>query len=125
VGHRRDGTSDQADHDTPKDHAPNDDAPGGPCADAIRTHGQRVLVTVRVTPRASREAIVCEGGALRVHLTAPPVEGAANEALIALFAQRLRLPKRRITLERGAASREKVLAIADLTPDEFWRRLGL
>jgi hypothetical protein len=31
----------------------------------------------------------------------------------------------RITLERGAASREKVLAIADLTPDEFWRRLGL
>jgi len=83
------------------------------------------LVAVRVTPRAGRDAISCEGTVLRVRLKAAPVEGAANAALLALFAKRLRLPKRNVTLERGATSREKLLAIAGLTPDTFWRLLGM
>lgn len=99
--------------------------PNHPCAPAVRVDGARLLVAIRVTPRASRDEITCEGGALRVRLRAPPVEGAANEALCALFAARLRLPKRSVALERGATSREKLLAITSLTPDDFWRRLGL
>jgi uncharacterized protein YggU (UPF0235/DUF167 family) len=52
------------------------------------------------------------------------VEGAANEALIELFARTLRLPKRAIALERGATARQKTLAIEGLRAQEFWRRLG-
>jgi uncharacterized protein YggU (UPF0235/DUF167 family) len=47
-----------------------------------------LLVTCYVTPRARSERIACEGGKLRVWLHAPPVEGAANEALIELYARR-------------------------------------
>ena len=83
------------------------------------------MVTVRVVPRAGQEAIELAEGALRVRLTAPPVEGAANAALIALIAERLRLPKRAISLVRGATTRDKLLAIVGLSTDDFWRRLGL
>jgi uncharacterized protein len=96
-----------------------------PCAGAVRAEGERLLVAVRVTPRAGRDAITCEGNRLRVRLHAPPVEGAANDALLALFAQCLRLPTRSITLERGATSREKLIEIAGLTLDEFFQRLGV
>jgi uncharacterized protein (TIGR00251 family) len=95
------------------------------CAGAIRAEAGRLLVAIRVTPRASRDEIACEGGVLRVRLQAPPVEGAANEALIAFFARRLRLPKRGITLERGATSREKLLRIAGLTAEEFFNRIAV
>jgi uncharacterized protein (TIGR00251 family) len=96
-----------------------------PCPEAIRTRdGRLLLVTCHVTPRARRERIACEGGKLRVWLHAPPVEGAANEALIELFARGLNLPRRAITLERGMTTRQKTIAIVGLSPQEFWRRLG-
>jgi uncharacterized protein (TIGR00251 family) len=96
-----------------------------PCLEAIRTRdGHCLLVTCHVTPRARQERVACEGGKLRVWLHAPPVEGAANVALIELFARRLNLPRRAITLERGATSRQKTIAIEGLSAQEFWRRLG-
>ncbi len=93
------------------------------CHQATRVQDGRLLVTCHVTPRARRERIACEGGRLRVWLQAPPVEGAANEALTTLFARTLRLPLRGVTLERGASSRQKTLAIERLSEEEFWRRL--
>jgi uncharacterized protein (TIGR00251 family) len=76
-----------------------------------------VRLTVRVVPRADRNAIdgVTDTGALRVRLTAPPVEGAANAALIALFSDILGIPKRDITILHGERGREKILQIAALT----------
>jgi uncharacterized protein (TIGR00251 family) len=94
------------------------------CLTATRARGRRLLVTCHVTPRARRERIACEGAKLRVWLHAPPVEGAANEALIELFARTFKLPRRAITLERGATARQKTLAIEELSIEEFWRRLG-
>ena len=94
------------------------------CLEATRTQAGRLLVMCYVTPRAKRERIACEGGKLRVWLHAPPVDGAANEALIALFARALNLPKRAITLERGATTRQKTLAIEGLSAETFWSRLG-
>jgi uncharacterized protein (TIGR00251 family) len=94
-----------------------------PCLDATRTQANRLLVTCHVTPRAKRERIACEGGKLRVWLHAPPVDGAANEALIVLFARALNLPKRAITLERGATTRQKTLAIEGISTEAFWGRL--
>ena len=67
--------------------------------------GRGVRVSVRVIPRSSKNAVQWERGALKVRLTAAPVEGAANEALIALLAERLRLPKRNVSIVQGATSR--------------------
>lgn len=89
----------------------------------VRQQGASLLVPVRVLPRSSRNEMRQESEGLRVSLTAAPVEGAANEALIALLAEKLRLPKRQVQVARGATSRQKVLAIEGLAVEEFWRRL--
>ena len=90
---------------------------------AVRAEGDHLILTVRVTPRAARNAIAADASRLLIRLTAPPVDGAANEALLALLAARLRLPRRALTIERGAASREKLVAVHGLSAAECWARL--
>jgi uncharacterized protein YggU (UPF0235/DUF167 family) len=75
-------------------------------------------------PRASQNALDLAGDILRARLTAPPVDGAANEALRTLLAKRLRLARRAIMLVQGATSRQKLLAIDGLDAETFWDRLG-
>ncbi|HEV2205173.1 MAG TPA: DUF167 domain-containing protein [Candidatus Acidoferrales bacterium] len=68
---------------------------------------------VRVAPRASRNAIEGEhGGALKVRLTAPPVEGRANDALRQLLAEHLNVPVSAVAIVAGESSRTKRVAIA-------------
>jgi uncharacterized protein len=82
------------------------------------------LLTVRVTPRAGRTAIAGLGdGRVLVRLAAPPVDGAANDALLALFARRLGLPRSAVTIVRGLRSREKQVRIDGLSPDLVRARL--
>src|SRR5262249_54356215 len=73
-----------------------------------------VRIAVRVVPRADRNALdgMTESGALRIRLTAPPVEGAANTALIAFLAETLGVPKRDVAIVRGERGREKLLRIS-------------
>ena len=74
-----------------------------------------VLLRIRVIPRASKSAIAgTRGGALLVRLAAPPVDGAANEALLELLAATLRVTRRRISLVSGARGRDKRVKIAGL-----------
>lgn len=80
-------------------------------------------LTVRVIPRSSKNSLSWEQETLKARLMAPPVEGAANEALIALLAQRLGLSKRSIRIVQGATGRQKIVEIADLTPEEVRRRI--
>ena len=83
-------------------------------------------IEIRVQPRASRNAISgMRAGILRIRVTAPPVDGQANAAAIALLAQALDLPKSAIRLVRGASSREKTLAIESMSQEEVNRRLNL
>ena len=91
---------------------------------ALRATADGTLLPVRVVPRAGRTAAdgVVEG-ALRVRLTAPPVEGAANAALIACLADRLGLPKSAVTLAAGATSRHKTLLLQGLAPAEVLDRV--
>ncbi len=91
----------------------------------LRSQRGSLLVPVRVTPRAGRDALALEGGELRARLTAPPVEGAANEGLIALLAERLGVPRQRVTIARGLAARQKIVAIAGMDAATFWERIGL
>ena len=70
-------------------------------------------VTVRVTPRAGRTAIAGErDGVLLVRLAAAPVDGAANDALVALIADALGVPKRDVAIVAGARARTKHLVVA-------------
>ena len=87
------------------------------------TEGTRLRV--RVVPRASRNAIAeVQGGFLKVRLTAPPVEGAANAALTEFLAKALRVPRRDVRLISGERARNKVVLIHNVTPAEVRRRLG-
>jgi uncharacterized protein len=72
-----------------------------------------VDLAIRVTPRAARAAVegVDEAGRLRVRVTAPPVEGAANEAVLALLASELGVRRSGLTLLAGSAGRLKRVRI--------------
>ncbi len=65
-----------------------------------------------------------EGERLKVRLTAPPVDGAANEALVALLAERLGVPKRQVVIVRGATSRQKVVEVVGLNLADVRQRLA-
>jgi uncharacterized protein (TIGR00251 family) len=82
-------------------------------------------IRIRVGPRASRNAVigVDAAGWLRVKLTAPPVEGAANKALVAFLAKRLGVAAGTIRILRGAASRNKVVEVDGWTDAGLRERL--
>jgi hypothetical protein len=68
---------------------------------------------VRVHPGTRTNAVTgVHDGALKISLTTPPTDGRANDALIAFLAERLRIPRSRISLVSGATSRSKTLRIA-------------
>jgi len=78
----------------------------------IQEGDDSVTFEVRVAPRASRNAIIgVHEGALKVALTAPPVEGAANEALRKLIAKTFGVPKSNVEIMRGERGRNKLLRI--------------
>jgi uncharacterized protein (TIGR00251 family) len=80
---------------------------------AARNGGVRF--SVRVQPRASRNGVGgIRDGALRVRLTSPPVDGAANSALIAWLAEALDVAKRQVHIVSGALSRTKVIEVDDV-----------
>ena len=79
---------------------------------------------VRVIPRASRNEIEgITGNALRVRVTAPPVEGAANKALIELLAERLKIRRSQIEIVAGQTSQQKMISVVGLQPSEVEERL--
>lgn len=80
-------------------------------------------MSVRVIPRSSKNSITWEEGMLKVRLTAPPVDGAANEALIALLAHRLGLPKRDISIVQGATGRQKTIEIIGMTAEAIEQKI--
>ncbi len=82
----------------------------------ITQRGDTLWVDVHVTPRSSRSVLQgIHDGRIKVALDAPPVDGEANAALIALFAKLLKLPKRQIELVRGQSSRQKTLALTGVS----------
>ena len=81
-------------------------------AGALRRDGADWLLEVRVQPRASRTGFAgLLGERLRVRLTAPPVDGRANAALVEFVADACGLPRARVTLERGVTGRDKCLRL--------------
>jgi uncharacterized protein (TIGR00251 family) len=90
----------------------------------IRDTAAGVEVDVRVIPRAHKtELSGIRGEALLVRVAAPPVEGAANDAVIAFFAEALQVPRRTVRIVSGEQSRRKRVAIAGVTVAQVRRLL--
>jgi uncharacterized protein (TIGR00251 family) len=80
-----------------------------------RRNGDAVRFTVRLQPRASKNEIAgLHGHALRVRVTAPPVDGLANEALIDFLSLALEVPRRNVCIVSGFTSRTKVVEISEV-----------
>lgn len=83
-------------------------------------------LSVRVQPRARREELGGErDGALLVRVTAPPVDGRANDAVCRLIARRLRVAPGRVSVVRGGSARDKLVEVEGIESDALRRELGL
>ncbi len=92
----------------------------------INQRGGDVLLKVRVQPKASRNSIIVQSdGRIRVALTAPPVDGKANKALLRFVAKSLGISRADVSLVSGEKSREKTLALAGVTLESVQEKMQL
>jgi len=92
---------------------------------SIHESAAGVTFAVKVHPRAKKNAITGElGDAIKLALTAPPLDGRANQACIEFFANLLDVPRSSVTIASGETSRRKVIRVAGLSADAVRKRLG-
>jgi uncharacterized protein len=92
----------------------------------IRDTATGASLAVRLQPKAKKSAILGElDGALKLAVTAPPIEGRANEACIRFVAELLNVARSSVTIAAGASSRNKVVRIEGLTAEQVRARLKL
>ena len=90
----------------------------------LRAQPDGVLLSIKLQPRASTNEIGEPlGNELRVKVTAPPVDSAANEALIRFLAQKLGCARNRVELVRGQTSRHKVIKLHGMTGEGVAEKL--
>jgi uncharacterized protein len=86
----------------------------------LRAAGDDVVLTLHIQPGAKRTELAgIHGEALKIRLGAPPVDGKANDCLIAFLAERLRVPKSRVVLESGMTSRSKRVRVVGVKADHI------
>ncbi len=91
----------------------------------IRTHEDGVLLSVKVQPRASKNEMAGPlGDELRIRVTAPPVDAAANEALVRFLAETLDCPRGSVQLVRGHTARHKQVFVRGLGADAVLERIA-
>ncbi len=87
--------------------------------DFLRVQPDGILLAIKLQPRASANQIGEPlGSELRIKVTAPPVDAAANEALVRLLAETLNCPRSQVDLVRGHTSRHKVVKVFGLKPEQ-------
>jgi len=92
----------------------------------IKQDGTGVVIKVRVQPRASHNSLAGEmEGALKVRLTAPPVDGAANEACCKFFAQLFGVAKTDVEIMSGHSGRNKLIRIKGINESQARTVLGI
>ena len=90
----------------------------------LRAQPDGVLLSVKVQPRASANEIGQPmGNELRIKVTAPPVDSAANEALIRVVAEHFDCPRNRVELVRGQTSRHKVLKLHGMSMETVLEKM--
>lgn len=92
----------------------------------LKAHAEGTLLSLKVTPRASRNEIgESLGNELKLKVTAPPVDSAANRAVIEFIADTLNCPKSAIVLLRGETATHKVLLVKGFTPEKIETALAI
>jgi uncharacterized protein len=92
---------------------------------SVTESAKGVTFSVKVHPRARKNAITgIIGDALKLALTAPPVEGRANQSVIEFFADLFEIPRSSVTIASGETSRNKLVRIAGLTKVAVAARLS-
>jgi hypothetical protein len=92
----------------------------------VTSRAGAVRFSVHVKPRASREKVIgVKEGALELSVTAAPVDGQANDAVVRALATALGVPRRSVTLVAGDTGRTKVIEVAGMTADQVILRLGV
>ncbi|QJW97457.1 DUF167 domain-containing protein [Frigoriglobus tundricola] len=90
----------------------------------ITPHAEGATLALRVQPKAKRNAVLGEqAGALKVSVTAPPEDGRANEAVIALLREVLHLQRSQVALVSGQTNRNKVVLVRGVTPEQLAARV--
>jgi uncharacterized protein (TIGR00251 family) len=96
-----------------------------PPENILRAHADGVLLSVKLQPRASKNEIGAPlGGELKIKVTAPPVDAAANEALVKFLAEKLDCPRGRVELIRGHTSRHKTIMLHGFRPENVLPKLS-
>ena len=91
----------------------------------LRAAADGVFLSVKLQPRASANEVGEPlGNELRIKVTAPPVDAAANEALVRLLAERLECPRNTVELVRGQTSRHKLIKLYGISVEEVQTKLG-
>jgi uncharacterized protein (TIGR00251 family) len=86
----------------------------------IQLHAEGATLPLRVQPKAKRNAVLGEqAGALKVSVTAPPEDGRANEAVLALLREVLKLQRSQLALLSGQTNRNKVVLVRGVTPQQL------
>ena len=92
----------------------------------VKDTGDGVIFNIKVQPRAAKNEVAgLIGDALKLRITAPPVDGAANDAVIKFFADYFRVPKKGVAIVLGLTSRQKTVQVVGITPEEVKRKLQL
>jgi uncharacterized protein (TIGR00251 family) len=92
----------------------------------LRSDADGVVLSVKVQPRASKNSIESNAGnELRIKVTAPPVDSAANEALVRYLSEILNIPRNRIEILRGHSSRHKIVKLFGISGVELLKRLNI
>ena len=90
----------------------------------VRENTKGISLAVKVQPRAQKNAVAgVVGEALKLALTAPPVEGRANEALVEFVAELFRIPRSSVTIASGLSSRNKVIRLTGVSRPAVEQRL--
>jgi uncharacterized protein len=92
----------------------------------VQESSDGVTFAIKVHPRARKNAITGRvGDAIKVSLTAPPIEGKANDACIDFFAKLLKVSRSSVTIASGQSSRAKVIRVVGLSAEEIRKRIEL
>ena len=95
-----------------------------PPATFLRETSGGTLLSVKLQPRASKNEIGAPlGDELKINVTAPPVDAAANQALVEFLADKLDCPRGKVELVRGHTSRHKSIMLHGFKPEEILQRL--
>jgi uncharacterized protein (TIGR00251 family) len=91
----------------------------------VQESAKGIVFAVKVQPRARRNAITgVVGNALKLALTAPPVDGRANQAVVEFLAELFEIPRASVTITSGETSRNKVVRIAGMSREAVEQRLA-